>query len=85
MHGLVMLNKDYELIRDCIIWSDQRASDEVDDMVNLLPEETWINITGNPPMAAWTAAKILWVRKTSRRFLLSVVTLCYQKIMCDLG
>ena len=63
MHGLVMLNKDYELIRDCIIWSDQRASDEVDDMVNLLPEETWINITGNPPMAAWTAAKILWVRK----------------------
>ena len=28
-----------------------------------MPEEKWLEITANPPIAAWTAAKILWVRK----------------------
>ena len=28
-----------------------------------MPRERWIEITANPPLTGWTAAKILWVRK----------------------
>lgn len=63
MHGLVMLDAHGEPIRKSIIWCDQRSSAEVSDMLSLLPFEKWMEITANPPIAAWTAAKLLWVRK----------------------
>ena len=63
MHGLVMLDEDGGVIRPSIIWCDQRTGEEVDDMLRLMPRERWIQITANPPLTGWTAAKILWVRK----------------------
>ncbi|WP_077611468.1 xylulokinase [Clostridium sp. Marseille-P2415] len=63
MHGLVMLDENNEVIRPSIIWCDQRTGAEVEDMLNLMPRERWIEITANPPLTGWTAAKILWVRK----------------------
>lgn len=63
MHGLVMLDEDGEVIRPSIIWCDQRTGEEVEDMLRLMPRERWIEITTNPPLTGWTAAKILWVRK----------------------
>ena len=62
MHGLVMLDENDQLIRDSIIWCDQRSHEQVEEMCRLLPYEKWLEITANPPIAAWTAAKILWVR-----------------------
>lgn len=63
MHGLVMLDEAGEVIRPSIIWCDQRTGEEVEDMLRLMPRERWIEITANPPLTGWTAAKILWVRK----------------------
>ncbi len=63
MHGLVMLDENNEVIRPSIIWCDQRTGAEVEDMQSLMPRERWIEITANPPLTGWTAAKILWVRK----------------------
>ncbi len=63
MHGLVMLDEAGEVIRPSIIWCDQRTGAEVEDMLKLMPRERWIEITANPPLTGWTAAKILWVRK----------------------
>jgi len=63
MHGLVMLGENNELIDDAIIWCDQRSSEQVNQMLELLPLEKWIEISANPPIAGWTAAKILWVRQ----------------------
>lgn len=63
MHGLVMLDEMGEVIRPSIIWCDQRTGREVEDMLQILPRERWIEITANPPLTGWTAAKILWVRK----------------------
>ena len=63
MHGLVMLDEDGEVIRPSIIWCDQRTGAEVEDMLSIMPRERWIEITANPPLTGWTAAKILWVRK----------------------
>lgn len=63
MHGLVMLDEAGEVIRPSIIWCDQRTEAEVADMLRIMPRERWIEITANPPLTGWTAAKILWVRK----------------------
>ena len=62
MHGLVMLDENGEVIRPSIIWCDQRTGDEVEEMLGIMPREKWIEITANPPLTGWTAAKILWVR-----------------------
>lgn len=63
MHGLVMLDEAGEVIRPSIIWCDQRTGAEVEDMLQIMPRERWIELTANPPLTGWTAAKILWVKK----------------------
>lgn len=63
MHGLVMLDEKGEPLRPSIIWCDQRTGEEVEDMLGIMPRERWIQITANPPLTGWTAAKILWVKK----------------------
>ena len=62
MHGLVMLDEAGNVIRPSIIWCDQRTGEEVEEMLEIMPRERWIEITANPPLTGWTAAKILWVR-----------------------
>ncbi len=62
MHGLVMLDKDNNILRPAIIWCDQRTAKECEQMNELIGPERVIEITGNPPMTGFTASKILWVR-----------------------
>lgn len=62
MHGLVMLDKDNNVIRPSIIWCDQRTAKEVEWMTNTVGEKKLIEITANPALTGWTAAKILWVK-----------------------
>ena len=62
MHGLVMLDEAGEVIRPSIIWCDQRTGAETEEMLRRLPREKWMEITANPPLTGWTAAKILWVK-----------------------
>ena len=59
MHGLVMLDEAGEVIRPSIIWCDQRTYKEVEQMLEMMPRERWIELTANPPLTGWTAAKIL--------------------------
>ena len=35
---------------------------QLEEMLEIMPRERWIEITANPPLTGWTAAKILWVR-----------------------
>jgi len=62
MHGLVMLDEDNRVIRNSIIWCDQRTADEVEEMNEKIDREKLIEITANPALTGWTAAKILWVK-----------------------
>ncbi|MDR1537440.1 MAG: xylulokinase [Clostridiales bacterium] len=62
MHGLVMLDKDGNVLRPSIIWCDQRTASEADQINRLVGEKRVIEITANPPMTGFTAAKILWVQ-----------------------
>ncbi|MEM1484036.1 xylulokinase [Oscillospiraceae bacterium PP1C4] len=62
MHGLVMLDKAGRVLRKSIIWCDQRTAKECNQMNSVLGMERIIEITANPPMTGFTAAKILWVQ-----------------------
>ena len=63
MHGIVMLDEEGVPLRKSIIWCDQRSDEQVRQMLKIMPEEEWLRITGNPPIAAWSAAKILWIKQ----------------------
>ena len=63
MHGLVMLDEAGNVLRPSIIWCDQRTGEEVEDMNRMLGAEKIIQITANPAVTGFTAAKILWVKK----------------------
>ena len=62
MHGLVMLDKDNNVLRKSIIWCDQRTAAEVEEMNRIVGREKLVEITANPALTGWTAAKILWVK-----------------------
>ena len=62
MHGLVMLDKDGKVIRRSIIWCDQRTAKECEEITERVGAERLIEITANPALTGFTAAKILWVR-----------------------
>ena len=62
MHGLVMLDKDNEVIRPAIIWCDQRTAAECEEITAKVGKERLIEITANPALTGFTASKILWVR-----------------------
>lgn len=62
MHGLVMLDKNGEVLRKSIIWCDQRTDAECEEITGLVGAEELIKITANPALTGFTASKILWVR-----------------------
>lgn len=66
MHGLVMLDKNNEVIRNAIIWADQRTDKECEEITKMVGKEKLINITANPALPGFTASKILWVRKNEK-------------------
>lgn len=62
MHGLVLLDKDRNVLRDSIIWCDNRTTEEVKQIEDIVGRERLIAITGNQAIAGFTLAKLLWVR-----------------------
>lgn len=62
MHGLVMLDEQNEVIRPAIIWCDQRTVKECAQITKIVGRQRLIDLTANPAMTGFTAAKILWVR-----------------------
>lgn len=62
MHGLVMLDKDNNVLRKSIIWCDQRTAAECEEITEKVGAKRLIEITANPALTGFTASKILWVR-----------------------
>ena len=63
MHGLVLLDKDDNVIRPAILWNDSRTTEEVDYLNNVIGKEKLIEETSNIAICGFTLPKILWVKK----------------------
>lgn len=62
MHGLVILDKNDEVIRPAILWNDTRTQEETDYLNNIIGKKKLIELTGNIAFAGFTAPKILWLK-----------------------
>jgi xylulokinase len=61
MHGLVMLDKNGDVLRPAILWCDQRTALQCTEITETVGAETLIAETCNPVLTGFTAPKILWV------------------------
>jgi len=62
MHGLVLLDKDHEVIRPSLIWCDQRSQPQVDRINQKLGEKRVLEYIANPVLTGFTLPKLMWVR-----------------------
>lgn len=62
MHGMVLLDENDNVIRNAILWNDQRTQNEVDYLNNKIGKDFLIKETGNIAITGLTAPKILWVK-----------------------
>jgi xylulokinase len=63
MHGLVLLDENGSVLRPAILWNDQRAAEECDEIRGRLGLAELVRITGNDAFPGFTAPKLLWVKK----------------------
>lgn len=63
MHGLVMLDKEDQVIRPAILWNDGRTTKETDYLNDVIGKDKLSQYTANIAFAGFTAPKILWVKE----------------------
>src|SRR5699024_10225855 len=63
MHGLVLLDADYEVLRPAILWNDTRTTKQCGEINERLGRDTLLKITKNPALEGFTLPKILWVKE----------------------
>ena len=63
MHGLVVLDRDDNVIRPAILWNDGRTAAQVDYLNDVIGKQTLSERTANIAFAGFTAPKILWMRE----------------------
>ncbi|MEB0250023.1 FGGY family carbohydrate kinase, partial [Mucilaginibacter sp. 5B2] len=62
MHGLVLVDKDQQVLRDSIIWCDSRAVKIGDEAFDAIGHEACLSYMLNSP-GNFTASKLAWVKK----------------------
>jgi xylulokinase len=60
MHGLVLVDKDYQLLRSSIIWCDSRAVSHGDHAMDKIGQDRCLSHLLNSP-GNFTASKLSWV------------------------
>jgi xylulokinase len=64
-HGATLLGKDGKVLRPCILWNDARSFRECEEIMAREPKA--VPLTGNIPLAGYTAPKLVWVKKHEPR------------------
>lgn len=63
MHGLVVLDKEDQVIRPAILWNDGRTGKETDYLNQVIGKDKLSSYTANIAFAGFTAPKILWMKE----------------------
>lgn len=63
MHGLVVLDKDDNVIRPCILWNDGRTEKQTKYLNEVIGKDKLSEYTGNIAFAGFTTPKMLWMRE----------------------
>lgn len=64
MHGMVALNSNGDVIRNAILWNDQRTADQCAELTSIAGGiDSLISMTNNNILTGYTAGKILWMQQ----------------------
>lgn len=68
MHGSVFLNKDDQVIRNALLWNDQRTAAECEEITQAAGgRKNLIKMVANPALTGFQAPKILWLRNHEKK------------------
>jgi xylulokinase len=62
MHGSVFLDANNQVLRNALLWCDQRTAPQCDAITEKVGEPKLIEMVCNPALTGFTAPKILWLR-----------------------
>ncbi len=62
MHGLIPIDKKGEVVRNAIIWCDQRSQKQVDYILEEIGEAKLGEMTGNAVDTGFMLASLLWIK-----------------------
>ena len=54
MHGLVLLDEEYEVLRPAILWNDTRTTKQCEEIYETAGKERILSITKNPALEGFT-------------------------------
>lgn len=63
MHGLVLLDENYHVLRNAILWNDTRTTAECEKIYEIVEKDRLLKITKNLALEGFTLPKILWVKE----------------------
>lgn len=69
MHGLVLLDEEFKVQRNAILWNDTRTTEQCQQIYDLVGEERLLEITKNPALEGFTLPKLLWVKQNESEIL----------------
>ena len=78
-HGVVLLDANQQVLRPCIIWSDQRSDAQARWMTERVGASKLIEYVSNPALTGFTAPKLLWVRDNEAELFARATTLLLPK------
>ncbi len=62
MHGLVLIDDSYNVLRPAILWCDVRTTEQCNYITEKVGKELLVQSTCNPALEGFTAPKVIWVR-----------------------
>jgi xylulokinase len=64
-HGMVTLDESGDLVRDALLWNDNRSASDASDLIaELGGPAAWADAVGSVPVASMTVAKIRWLARS---------------------
>lgn len=78
MHGLVLLDRNYQPLRSAILWNDTRTTQQCHEIMDKMGQ-SFIKITHNQPLAGFTLPKIMWVQENQPKLWQRVAYICQPK------
>lgn len=63
-HGMVTLDERGELVRDALLWNDNRSAADAEDLISELGgPQAWADAVGSVPVSSMTVSKIRWLAR----------------------
>jgi xylulokinase len=63
MHGLVLVDREFNVLRNSILWNDTRTTPQCQEINRVLSEKKLLEITKNKALEGFTLPKLLWVKQ----------------------